>query len=291
MKSNLIIAEFIVISFLSICHLPASCQSFTKEVDKIYDFTPHEMSEKQSEEKLKPLDKFWTKVKSDTSKYLPALRIELARDRHQSFFYFDGSSLLLSLSNNQSDRLLAGEAVTKCNIDDIDRSLYVRRLNGLALNGVNITKAALKILADPNYSFYVKEHVMTFDREDCLAYCLLPLNPQLYTDTLLEMFETQDSSAQETILYTLWLGYTCKGDQLIQRAKADPKLCKTIRDGAAIIDYMSHMPFAAEEELKTSSIGDILSLRTSALKRFNEEGHDELLMSSMALRKKMACSN
>ncbi len=289
MKLKLIFVKLIAAFLFSIFFQNIQCQSLGSEIDKVYVFSPHLLTKKQTDEKVKPLDGFWNKVKSDTATYLPALRFELATDKHKPFFYFDGSSLLLLLSNTRSDKLLAGEAIAKCDINDIDNELYVRRLNGLAFDGVNITRAAIKILGVPNYTFFLTQHVMTFSREDCLSYCLLPLDSRLYLDTLLAMFKEQDTMGQETILYTLWLGYSCRGEQFIHNAITDHSLSQTIREAAFTMDSMSHTSFPVPEHFEYSSTHEIMEVRNEALKRFSDEALDELFSSSMAIRKKMKC--
>ncbi len=289
MKLKLIFSKTIAVFLFSISIQTVRCQSLGSEIEKVYDFSPHLLTSDQQNEKIKRLDGFWDKVKSDTATYLLALRLELASDKHKPYFYFDGSSLLLSLSNSASDKALAGEAISKCDIQDINNELYIRRLNGLAVDSVNITKAALKILDIPNYSFFLTQHVMTFSREDCLAYCLLPLDSRLYIDTLLEMFNTQDSSGQETILYTLWLGYTCRGDQFIRSVITNQHLSASIRAGAIEIDSINRASLPVVEQLASSGTQEIMKVRTKALKRFSDEALGELFTSNMAIRKKMQC--
>ncbi|HSZ33194.1 MAG TPA: hypothetical protein VK772_07775 [Puia sp.] len=289
MKLKFFFAKTIAVFLFSISIQTIRCQSLGDEIEKVYDFSPQLLTSDQQNEKIKPLDGFWDKVKSDTAVYLPALRLELASDNHKPYFYFDGSSLLLSLSNSTSDKALAGEAISKCDIKDINNELYVRRLNGLAFDNVDITKAAIKILDIPNYSFFLTQHVMTFSREECLAYCLLPLDSRLYVDTLLEMFYAQDSLGQETILYTLWLGYTCKGDQFIRSVMTNPRLSQSVRAGAIEIDSINRASLPAVKQLASEGTNEIMKVRTEALKRFSDEALNDLFISNMAIRKKMQC--
>ncbi|MEJ0082519.1 MAG: hypothetical protein WDM78_16550 [Puia sp.] len=72
--------------------------------------------------------------------------------------------------------MLAGQAISRCDIADITPEHYVRRLNGLAFDGVDVTESAFKILSIPNFSFAIPAHAMIFERDNCLAYCLLPLD-------------------------------------------------------------------------------------------------------------------
>jgi len=278
LKSSIAIIHCVILT--TIWCQTANCQDLSKVIDSIYNFSPGSMSKAQQEEKLKPMDYFWNMVKSDTSKWLPDLRKQLAASDHKPFFYFDGSSLLLSVSNSRAD-------ISRCDIADITPEHYVRRLKGLAFDGVDITESALKILSMPNFSFAIPAHAMVFEREYCLAYCLLPLDNRLYTAKLIDMFKTQDSLGQECILLTLWLGYSCNGDELLKKAKTDQSLAVTIREGAIMIDSLSKIPMPALDQYYRKSEDEIMEIRNKDLRRFNNEALDDLTIITLALRAKV----
>src|SRR5690606_11004913 len=105
-------------------------QTLSVAIDNIYNFKPSLLTDEEKELKIPALDKFWKKVESDSVRYLPELRLELKRNGHNPFFYYDGSGLLLSLTNNRADKKLAIEAIAKCDLEDISQKIYVQTLNG-----------------------------------------------------------------------------------------------------------------------------------------------------------------
>ena len=104
--------KFSAIIVLTFITASAFGQNLSSEIDDIYNFQPSKLSDKEQESKFPALDKFWNKVKSDTSHYLPQLRFELRQAGHNPFFYYDGSGLLMSLSETKSDKDLAVQAIT-----------------------------------------------------------------------------------------------------------------------------------------------------------------------------------
>ena len=82
MKTNLFFA-FLLISATSFG------QSFSDEIDNIYDFKPSKLSTKEQEKKMPILDKFWNKIKEDTTQFLPQLRTQLNSNNHNPYFYYD----------------------------------------------------------------------------------------------------------------------------------------------------------------------------------------------------------
>ena len=86
---------------------PAQSDSIHLQIEQTYNFQPHVLSDQQITEKSAVLDQFWNKAKAEPSVYVTALRQELGDFKNPPFFLYDGSVLLLSLSNTQADRKIA----------------------------------------------------------------------------------------------------------------------------------------------------------------------------------------
>lgn len=272
---------------LSAC---CSAQSLKTEINSIYDFSPSKLSKHEQELKVPQLDKFWDKIKADTGLNLPKLRTELKASDHVPYFYFDGAELLLSLSSsNMSDKQLAAISIAKCDLADIDHGEYVRRLNQLANDGVNVTEAAVKILADPKFSFFIPQHVLTFDQGNCLAYMLVPQDPALYIDTLISIFKKVDLVAQRSIITTLWFAYTCKGDAMINVAITDAALKNEVRSFAKQALRPPKLSKDEQAYVKALTKKELEKTREEALKRFSDEALDELIISTKAMRSNSPC--
>ena len=264
-------------------------QSLTNDIDNIYNFKPSKLTDKEQEIKMSTLDKFWDKVKGDTTKYLPSLRTELKTNGHNPYFYYDGSGLLLSLSNSKADKELAIEAISKCDLEDISQKIYVQTLNNLASEGLDVTMAAVKILFDEKYSFFIPQHAMSFNQGYCLTYMLLPQPNSNYVDTLIKMFKTVKLTSQKSIITTLWLAYTCKGDNFLESIMADNTIQKEVREYAKKIMGYTKLSKDQQEYLKVISKAELDNLRKDALKSFSDEAIEELDMTTRVQRKDNNC--
>jgi hypothetical protein len=264
-------------------------QDFSKQIDEIYSFKPSKLTKKEQETKLPALDKFWSDVKHDTLHLLPLLRNELKTNGHNSFFYYDGAGLLLSLTNNKSDKELAVEAMSKTDIDDIDRKTYVKTLNSLANEGIIVTKAAINILADENYSFFIPQHVLTFNQGYCLTYMLVPQNDKSYVDTLVSIFKSLKPISQKSVITTLWFEYSCKGDSLLKAIQVDKSFDKEVREYSKKILGYTKLSKDQEEFIKAVGKSEIGQVRTSSLQRFSDEAIEELDMTTRLMRKENNC--
>ncbi len=264
-------------------------QTLSKEVDSIYNFKPSKLSDKEQESKFPPLDKFWQKVKTDTLIYLPQLRLELTQVGHNPFFYYDGSSLLLSISETKSDKELAVQAISKCDLDDISRKIYVSTLNKLAQENIDVTPAAIKILQDDKFSFFIPEHAMSFNQGYCLTYMLLPQKNYKYVDTLIYKFSTLSKTAKKSVITSLWFTYSCKGDNFLKSIMTDQAIEKEVREYAKKIITSSKLTKDHQDYLKVIGKEHINEMRELALQRFSDEAIDELDLTTRVMRSEKNC--
>src|SRR4029077_17746007 len=98
---------------------PGQSASIHQQIKQTYNFQPHLLSSQQITEKSAALDQLWTKAKKERSQYIPALRQELGDFKNPIFFFYDGSMLLLSLSDTPTDRKIALAAMAHCDLRDL----------------------------------------------------------------------------------------------------------------------------------------------------------------------------
>lgn len=259
------------------------------DIDNIYNFSPSKLTKSEQEKKVPALDGLWNNVKSDTTKYLPLLRNDLNAPNHNPFFYYDGSILLLSLSKTDNDKTIAANAIAKCDLADINPKGYVTTLNNLSNAGINVTKAAVRILNDTSFTFFLPQHVMYFRQGECLTYMLLPQKREFYVDTLISMFKSVNKNSQKSILYTFWYAYTCKGDSLISANIQDRAISQEVSTFAKELMKSSKLTDEIKERIKEIGNNQMDELRKKALQRFSDEALYELMTSTIALRNNVNC--
>ncbi|MGZ3579771.1 MAG: DUF4124 domain-containing protein, partial [Syntrophales bacterium] len=148
--------------------------NFHAEIVKTYRFQPHTLSQKEIEAKSNDLDQFWNKVKDRKEHYLPLLRAELQAPSNPSFFYYDCSKLLLSLSENVGDRKIALKAIPKADLLDVQHDDYLRTVHMLARDELDTSDAALRILDYPQFKAFIPQHALTLGQNFSLVYMLIP---------------------------------------------------------------------------------------------------------------------
>lgn len=195
----------------------------------------------------------------------------------------------MSLSKSKDDKIIAANAVAKCDLADVDRREYVTTLNRLASEGINVTTGAVKILNDTSFGFAIPQHAMNFSQDLCLTYMLLPENREFYIDTLVVLFKSAPPRSQESIIKTLWFAYSCKGDSLIVAAINDKYLNVEVRKTAQKMMSTKDLSEDQIQQIRSMNKDQPEESRKALLHRFSDEAAGELIMSTIILRKDSNC--
>jgi hypothetical protein len=254
----------------------ATAQSIDQQIRTIYAFAPHELSSQGIDEKSKVLDAFWAQAKARRDLYLPVLRSELARKEATPFFLYDGSMLLLSLSDSASDRRVALAAIARCDLRDVQHTDYFRQVHRLASLGEDITEAALHILSEPKFKAVIPQHALTLGQDYALVYMLLPADPAAWLPRVLTRLTTEkDPTAQKSLLLVAWYAQTTDADRAIAAFTADRtrpeesrKYGRELSSRTAGFPSPATATFPSEEALRTA--------RRELMKQVSDEALIEL---------------
>ena len=266
-------------------------QNFKKEIDIIYDFTPTKLSKEEHSVVIQELDTLFLKVEKDTNLYLPLIREELKKQGHLPYFYYDCSHLLLLHSKSKSDLQICADAFLKCDITEVGPKQFVQLTTSLAKQGINTTQVGMKILDASSFEFLADKDFFTYNKSYCLLYCLHHLNPQLYTDSLINYFYvTKDEDAQRAIITVLWFSYSCKGDDFLKSLNKKTTINKDILEYSKNILTYDNMDELLESVYKKLKGDDLLNFKNNALSYFNEYAITELDFVTKAQRRKGKCN-
>jgi hypothetical protein len=213
----------LLVCLFSISRSAASADvSFHEQIQQVYNFQPHLLSNQQISEKSAVLDKFWTRAKSERSRYVPGLREELVNFNNPPFFLYDGSALLLSLSDTPADRKIALAGMSHCDLRDVQTSDYFRQVHRLATLGEDTTAAAFHVLEDPKFKVFIPQHSLMLGQDYVLIYLLLPTDPDYWVQPAVRRLASeQNETAQKSLLLLLWYAQTRESDEAIAAFPAD----------------------------------------------------------------------
>ena len=217
-----VICGFLAAVFCITNSIAAQSASIHQQIQQTYDFQPHLLSNRQITEKSAALDQFWTKAKAEPSLYVPALRQELVDFKNPPFFLYDGSMLLLSLSDASADRKIAISAMARCDLRDVQTKDYFIQVHRIATLSEDTTAAAFHVLEQPNFKVFIPQHVLTLGQDYVLIYLLLPTDPDYWLQPAMDRVKVeQDQTAQKSLLLLLWYAQTDAADQALSAFAGD----------------------------------------------------------------------
>lgn len=250
------------------------CADENSIFSKTYDFNPHELTSEEIQSKSADLDVLWKEVSSSPTKYITELRASLATSNYPPFFYYNGSMLLLKLSDNESDKKLVASSLAKVDLKDIQHTEYLKSVHRLAVSGFNITDAALNILKYDEFQIFIPLHYLTLNQDFSLIYMLMPLDESIYISKLVkELANKQSETSTKSLLLAIWYSSTVKGNEAISNFIDDTN------NSNELIEYAKELANRNENigmSFSMSSIASLREERREVMSRISDEALYEL---------------
>jgi len=217
-KSEVVLSIFITTAgFVS-----AQQASIRAEIQQVYNFQPHLLNRQQMAQKAAVLDQFWTHAEEQPALYVAALRQELGNFANPSFFLYDGSILLLGLSDTPADRKTALAAISRCDLRDLKATDYFLQVHHLATLNEDTTAAAFHVLEQPDFKVVFGENVLTLGQDYALVYLLLPTEQNYWLGpAVTRLGRERDQTAQQSLLLLLWYAQTDTAEKVVRDFAAD----------------------------------------------------------------------
>jgi len=256
MKKTLSIVIFLVLLFSpSAAQVKPDSDDFHQTVIKHYSFSPSRLNKEEIEKKSRELDSFWHKVSSNRDNELPKLREELRRPDNPVFFYYNGGKLLLSLSNENSDRQLAVAAIARCDLVDVQPIDYVQTIMKLGMEGIDTSIAAFRILKHPSFKMLVPAHSMTLNQSYSLVLMLYQLPEDMFQHKAISLLEQEkNADAKKALLLVLWYAVTPLADAAILSVAHNEAELPQVRDFARKLTdsskHVSILPYSKIAEFR-----------------------------------------
>lgn len=216
------ICGFLIPLLLMTSNAAGQAASIHQQIQETYNFQPHLLNKQQIDQESVALDQFWTKAKAEQSQYVPALRQELGDFKNAPFVLYDGSTLLLSLSDAPSDRKIALAAMAHCDLRDVQAKDYFLRVHRMATLNEDTTAAAFYVLEQPKFTVFIPQHVLTLGQNYVLIYLLLPTDQDYWLLPAMDRLKTErDETSQKSLLLLLWYAQTDAADQALSAFAGD----------------------------------------------------------------------
>jgi hypothetical protein len=244
-----------------------------QKIVETYNFQPHVLSNQEINNKSAVLDQFWSTAKAERDNYVPALRQELADFRNPPFFLYDGSALLLSLSDTPADRKVALAAMAHCDLRDVQTKDYFHQVHRMATLNEDTTAAAFHILEHPKFSVFVPQHSLTLGQNYVLVYMLLPTDQGFWEQPTIDRLKAEsDETAQKSLILLLWYAQTEAADKALAAFAADANKSSAARGYAKeIMARKQHVGVTARAQALASNEPSLRQKRRERMKAVSDE--------------------
>ena len=161
-------STLILVSLLLLVAVAAAQQQGCAELQALkketYGFRPTKLSELQQTAKEKQIQHFRKVAESQGKRGVRCLRGMLKSESSDSFFLFDGASLLLHLDDSQPSLAVVSEAAGRSDLAEINAASYVELALELTQHGVDTGALADKYIKYPEVDGYIAEQSLPVDR-------------------------------------------------------------------------------------------------------------------------------
>ena len=262
--------------------------SIHAEIQQVYNFQPHLLNPQQRAQKSTVLDQFWTHAEEQPARYVAALQQELGDFDNPPFFLYDGSILLLSLSDAPADRKTALAAISRCDLRDLKATDYFLQVHHLAALNEDTTAAAFHVLEQPDFKVVFGEHVLTLGQDYALVYLLLPTDQSYWLGpAITRLGMERDQTAQQSLLLLLWYAQTDIADQAVRDFAADSAKPAAVRSYAqGLVGRKGNLGPAERAEALGTTEESLRQKRRARLTGVSDEALSDLDRYTMMLMSK-----
>ncbi len=266
--------KIIIILVISLVSSSLSAENNNSIFQDVYNFNPHELTRSEQESLSRTLDTLWKKVKEKPEKYIDTLRYELNQNNLPPYFYYDGSQLLLTISQTKSDKELIISALNKVDIRDIQHTDYLKTVHRFSVDGFDTVDLAIKILKHDNFKIFIPLHSLTLEQDFSLIYMLMPMHESKYLNKLVDQLDLKHSErAIKSLMLTIWYTSTNEGNEALEN------YIKAHKNNDILNNYARELLKRNKNVGPSSSLSSVKSLREERRKvmsRISDEALYEL---------------
>jgi len=254
----------------------AALQALKKQT---YGFRPTKLTQQQQTAKERQIGRFWQLADSQGGRGVACLQRMLKAEASDSFFLFDGASLLLHLDDSAASLRIVSDAAGRSDLGEINASGYVELALELAHHGLDTSELAEKYINYPKVEGHIAEHSLPVDRATGAIFLYGSMPPESADKSLVPLLSAKDADVHGTAALQLALNMTKESYRALASLPALDDLPEFARKQVvAALAY--HAP--VENAIPTSSREQVLA-RLRALPRTQEQMEAELKKESPVL--------
>lgn len=149
----------------------------------IYGFNVCSIPEREKAAKGEKLDTFWKYIESNKPESLVVLRKLLRSEVKDGYFLVDAAGLLASQSTEKDDLNIVLNALEKGSPCGTNQQFF-GLANHLSLHGLDVYPIVEKILLEPKFNYFMRDHFLTIEKRETVVLLLFRMDAGTYTSRL-----------------------------------------------------------------------------------------------------------
>jgi hypothetical protein len=235
-KTALGTCGFFILALVAAGFAQNTCSDIKKAKTQTYGFHPATLTKAEREQKSKQMDAFWNLVQAGGQPALACVRQLIANESTDTYFLFDGASLLANLDKSgASDRSIL-DGVVRSDMKDVTPDGYIHLCLQLSKREIDIGPAANKYLHAGNVTVYLPQHGgYKLDRVNGAILVYGSMKPDLVDKYLIPELSSSDVEARDTAAIILSLNMTEASFQALTSLGTMGNFSKDVRESVSYI--------------------------------------------------------
>jgi len=184
------------------------CAALLALKKQTYGFRPTKLTQQQQTLKEQQIDRFWQLADSQGGRAVTCLQRMLKAESSDSFFLFDGASLLLHLDDSAATLRVVSDAAQRADLGEINAAGFVELVLELAQHGVDTSELADKYMNYPKVEGYMAEHSLPVDRATGVIFLYGSMPADRADKLLVPLLDSKDADVHGTAALQLALNMT-----------------------------------------------------------------------------------
>jgi hypothetical protein len=237
MSKTALVACGIAVLAMSVAGLAQdACSSIDTAKAQTYGFRPATLTKAERDQKSKQMDAFWNLVQSGGTPALACLRQLMAKESADTYFLFDGASLLANFDKSGASDQSILDGLLRSNMKDVTPDGYIYLCLQLSKRNVDIGPAANKYLYAENVTVYLPQHgAYKLDRLRGAILLYGSMKPNLVDKYLIPELSSSDPEVRDTATMVLSLNLTEGSFKALTTLGAMKNFSKEARESVAYI--------------------------------------------------------
>ena len=226
----------IVVLLAGVACAQDKCAALARAKSRTYGFHPATLTDEERQQKSKQMDDFWNLAEKSGQPALACLREMIAAEKTDTYFLFDGASLLAKRDKSGASDPAILDALMRTDVNDVAFDGYIELCLHLSRRNVDIGAAAAKYLHAPNVTVYLPQHgAYKLDRIGGAVLLYGSSEPALVDKYLIPELSSPDQEVRSTAAIILSQNLTEDSLKAISSLGAMENFSKEAQDSAHFV--------------------------------------------------------